>query len=364
MEGTAVATRSTGDVIREGANLPLESWGDARVAAMLQLLPDGFRDTVSAIALMSRAMRAGLDPFTNEIYAWKGDGGKLTFHTGRDGWVKTAKKDEDIAGLEFGLIYEGDEFNWQQEGQRVKIDHRGGLSEGRVIGAYCVVHMVNMDHLERRTVNDYKHLANKSNWKNYLPEMLLTRTVVAAVKFCSPLGAGIDLPPEYAPDVYQTSEQGVEVVRRTDDKTHELGMDLATVVVTEPDGIGRDEPRLEDFPCPYCELRFPSGPAVGGHMGTHKAERELERQLADSGYKIQNEDGTYLVVEPTGAYHDIDPVSGKPWASWADAATWIQTEIHKEGGTREPVFDESPTAPPADAPDEEHDAWDREQGSV
>ncbi len=324
MTSTGVALRPISELVVEGANLNPDEWQPARISALLELLPSEFRDPGSAISLLSRAQRSGLDPFIREIHAWKDQRGNLTFHTARDGWVRIADRDEDIDSLSFGVVYKGDSFSWKQDGRKIIVEHTGGItSEKEIVGAYCVVHRVDAqaDHIERRVMADYKQLLGKDNWKNYPEDMILTRVISAAVKFSSPLGAGI-----YTPD---EADGGVELgpVQLTDmDKKADALADRlrgGTAVDETPEAIevaGEvEEPQPFDHQCEMCGEFYGSKRSLAGHYKAHKAEREARDALPE-GWNITPERfgdaWVYVAVAPDGDLMDSKD-------SYLESCAWI-----------------------------------------
>jgi len=331
MTGTSV-TRPISELVVEGANLNPAEWQPARIAALLELLPPDFRDPGSAIALMSRAQRSGLDPFIREIHAWK-DRGNLCFHTARDGWVRIAENDASIGSLSFSVVYKGDEFRWEQVGRKIVVEHTGGMTvDKEIVGAYCVVHRPEgqADHIERRVMADYRHLLNKDNWKNYPEDMILTRVISAAVKFCSPLGAGI-----YTPD----EADGIEAAPRPnmDDRASSLadrlrgGIPDAEYEVVET----ADEPEPFDHQCEMCGDFFASKRSLAGHYKAHPDGRKAKAALPD-GWAVTpekfGENWVYVVVDASGELRESRD-------SYVEAAEWaVQTvaDEHFEADQGEP----------------------------
>jgi len=332
--GTEVVRRPISELVVEGANLDPQEWQPARVAALIQLLPSEFRDAGSAISLMARAQRSGLDPFIREIHAWKDQRGNLCFHTARDGWVRIAENDTDIDSLSFGVVYKGDEFSWRQDGRKIVVEHTGGMTvDKEIVGAYCVVHRPGSmaDHIERRVMADYKHLLNKDNWRNYPEDMILTRVISAAVKFCSPLGAGIYTPDE-ADDV-----GGVAAVAAVDmdAKADALANRLGAVQEGEYEIVDEDkkdapepapEPKPFDHQCEMCGEFYESKRSLAGHYKAHPDGRKAKAALPD-GWAVTperfGENWVYVTVDPNGELKDSKD-------SYVEACEWATQFVADE----------------------------------
>lgn len=350
MEGsTAVVVQkekeSFADLVRHGAGV---EWPVARIAALNKLLPRDFQnDPTSAIALAIRAKRSGLDPFT-QIHAWKNERGDLQFQTARDGFIEIASRDPHVESLEFQHVYEGESFEWRKDSDgKVHITHSGGLKKGELIGAYCCAHMVGerADHLEMRLVQDYRHLMKKSNWVNYLPDMLLTRVVSACVRLVCPASAGLYSEADFVLNESDTSKdlirrfqeenvQGqVERIRgrlaAVEEDLDEDGWHSAPEPIEEPpycdicgglhEGPCPDEfaDNVEDaqeeayeeepgeiesrYECAFCGEVKDSQQALAGHMRAHAEEkRTLEEILAldwpDPVDVARDDDGKWVVT--------------------------------------------------------------------
>ncbi len=337
MTGAAVTLRPISELVVEGANLNPDEWQPARISALLELLPSEFRDPGSAISMLARAQRSGLDPFIREIHAWKDQRGNLCFHTARDGWVRIAENDEDIDSLSFGVVYKGDSFSWKQDGRKIVVEHTGGIAaEKEIVGAYCVVHRVHAqaDHIERRVMADYRHLLSKDNWKNYPEDMILTRVISAAVKFCSPLGAGIYTPDEAA-EVGLIGTSGNAVLVDMDAKADALAGRLGAVQEAEyeiTDGGGtpgtppESEPKPFDHQCEMCGEFYGSKRSLAGHYKAHRDERAARDTLPE-GWNITperfGETWVYVAVDPDGELMESQD-------TYLEACTWIVQFVAEE----------------------------------
>ena len=346
-KSTALATtedvggRPLSEVVSEGANLAPEVWREARIAAARMLLPEEFRDAGSMIAFLARAQRSGLDPFLGELWAWKNERGKLQFMTARDGWLRLAREDERIKGVEHGLVYEGDTFDMTREGGFVEIRHHGGIKKNPMaVMAYAVCHFEDgtSGEPERRTFEDYKHLMGKSNWKNDPNGMLLTRAVANAIKFSSPKAAGIGSPADMGEMLSEGEGVAGQVLEgMTERKTDELRarleaakapgevrdetpIETASEEVTEPP----QEPEDLPFPCDECDRSFSTQQGRSSHKRIHKREQreaekaaaaeepdpdfhlsDIDSKLEDYIAKVDEDDPTKLVVvDPDGVEAD------------------------------------------------------------
>ena len=90
------------------------------------------------------ANAAGLNPFLREIYCWKSPKtGKLTIMTGRDGYLKAAKRDSTFRGIQSMEVCEKDTFSIDNEitseGIEQTVTHKidSFVDRGKIIGAWA-----------------------------------------------------------------------------------------------------------------------------------------------------------------------------------------------------------------------------------
>lgn len=390
-ESTAVQKRSKSkfaEKVRMGANLPEEQWNDVRVAAAMRQLPTRFQDLPSTIAYLSRAKRSGLDPFMEELWAWEDKRGNLQFMTSRDGWLKLANADDDVEGVEFGLVYENDDFSIRKEGGDVFVTHNVEVPRGDLLGAYCAVHMAEPDddHFDWREMQDYSHLMGKTNWKNHPKDMLQNRVISAALRVKCPAGANLYSPEDFIMeedgDRYAREEVGGSTDARADALADELETESAIEAeVTEehpgkeddsptessdddagssteasdtageePDPAPEPEPEATTEPCPICTE--PLTPKQrGGHMGGHSragiVDEEIRALLGKDFRVAQDEDGFY-VMDPGGALHGDGP-DNRPFNGWKPALKAMKAVARDLGMMEDPHADEDDGRP--DVPD-------------
>lgn len=402
---TKKSDRSFSELVRAGANLSPEEWDEARIAAARKSLPTRFQDLPSTIAYLARAKRSGLDPFMNELWAWEDKRGNLTFMTGRDGWLRIAKEDDDVEGLKFGLVYENDQFEIREEGSEVFVTHNWSIPRGSLLGAYCVVHMRDPedDHAEWRQMQDYSHLMGKDNWKNHPKDMLQTRVISAAVKVKSPAGANL-----YSPEDFIMEEEGDRYVREqvggeTDAKADALAEELEAEVKEEqtveaeatedeeesehpgkedasptensdagdgsstassdtdtpdPDEGAEPEPDPQTTePCPVCTEPLASN-QKGGHMGGHSRSGDVDdeiRVLLDAGYRVAQDDDGFYVMDADGTLHGRGP-DNAAFPGWKPALNSMKQVGREQGDLEDPHASEEtevedPEGIPENAPD-------------
>lgn len=279
-ETTAVAKRedrSFSELVVAGANLSPEEWDSARIAAARKMLPTRFQDVPSTIAYLARAQRSGLDPFMNELWAWEDKRGNLTFMTARDGWLKIAKRDPQVDGIEFGLVYENDEFTVEMMEGHAAVHHSWSFPRGNLMGAYCAVHMrEDRDHVDFREMSDYSHLRGKDNWKNHPKDMLLTRVISVTVRLKCPAGAGIYSPEDF--EMEQDAGQSYESFGApTDARADALAAELETeeaveVEATEAGEAPGPEPEPESEP---ADASGETPPETSDEGGTDEAEESM-----------------------------------------------------------------------------------------
>jgi hypothetical protein len=114
-------------------------WKQAQLEVMWKTVAVGTTPEEFAYFL-NVAQFAGLNPFLREIYCWKSKSGKLTIMTGRDGYLKTAKKDPKFEGLHSMEVCENDEFEMGYENGAMEIKKHNitnFMDRGKIIGAWA-----------------------------------------------------------------------------------------------------------------------------------------------------------------------------------------------------------------------------------
>src|SRR5207247_4849063 len=110
-------------------------------------------------------MTYGLDPFRKELVLEKrrrrradGSGYDIVpvFITTRDAYLKVAQRDPAYAGLQSGVVREGDDFEFDVEACR--ISHRLGATRGKIMGAWAVA-----KHAQRRPFLAYGGFSGYNN---------------------------------------------------------------------------------------------------------------------------------------------------------------------------------------------------------
>lgn len=228
-------------MIRKGANLPTEEWNDARVAAVVKQFPDEFRRPENIIAFMERSVSSGLNPLKDELWAWE-HRGELQFMVSRSGWIKIADRDPKVTGLEFGHVYDGDEFSFTESGGHIEVNHSGGMKKGNLIGAYCVVHHEEGDHIERRLMEDFGHLSSAA-WRDSPDTMALTRVISTAVRMKCPEAAGMHSQAEFAASDGGRTQRAAasrKAEKATEDEANALAAELAEEAEEEMPSVSGD----------------------------------------------------------------------------------------------------------------------------
>jgi hypothetical protein len=324
MTGTAVARQDTAHLVIEGAGLNADTWQPARIAALNKLLPAKFQgSTENLIALASLVDRTGLDPFIKELYCWE-DKGRVTYHVGRDGWLKIAKRDPDISSVASGVIHENDTFSFKRDPEGyINIFHEGGFPQGMLIGAWALVTpKEGPDQLVTRELSYYKHLLGKDNWRNYPAEMLETRVLATAIKFVSTLAAGLYAPgeavdddyvPRPAPGIVATQERSSELAQALKAKPEEI---IEAEVVEEETAKATMPPSdpAEHWDCTYCGAVYDTPQGLSSHSRTHKAEKALVESWEKHGFKVDydqpggwtvSQDSTGEIVASAELFEDL-----------------------------------------------------------
>jgi len=329
-ESTAVAVReekkqTLTEIVNAGVGIDYQP---AYVAAMRALLPIEFQDDpVNVIALGIRGKMSGLNPFT-QIHAWKGDRGQLTFQIDYKGFIDIAARDPMVESLEFQHVYEGEEFQWTKEADgKILVEHKGGLKQGALLGVYCVAHMTGdmADHMEMRLMEDFKHLFNKTNWRNNPSEMLTARVISSTVRVvCPETSQGLYSEADWDSEGMDLSAGAARSAQvATAAAQEELAQRLAPGTVIEVDGPGMDptpaqiakaesvaSPMDEDsevlkafeekrFHCQYCVTDYDNQRSLAGHGRKHRAEKAMEKELPE-GCAVVRDEHRFVGYDPDG----------------------------------------------------------------
>lgn len=411
-DSTEVAKRtdmSTSEIIRAGAELEADDWPEAKLAAVRSMLPKEARGRPEhMIAYLARAQRTGLDPFLNELWAWE-DKGEIVFMTGRDGWLRLAKDDPNVEGLEFGEIHKNDKWSLSQEGGKIMVSHQIGMPRGNLIGAYCVVHMKGEapDAQVVKEMSDFSHLMGKKNWRENPGIMSVTRCISEAVKLKVPAGSGL-----YSPEEWEMRREAGDLDRQTAASAAAEGADelaarldqakeeterppVETTATEEPEGEAEaeepageaasptpesesepDEPStaedspeedggpdedVETGPCPVCTEPIPvDGRSRGGHLAGHT---RAGWKLPDD-YRVVEEDDGFRFVTPDGEIKGVGP-QDRALESWQKAVNVANNHADRAGEDdeegKEGAEPEGSTEPSTEPP-ESQDASEKDEG--
>ena len=129
MENTAVSKVSSG-VLSLGYN-------QEQVATIKETVAKGATDT-ELYMFLSLAKKYELDPFAKEIWFIKDNSGRVMIQAGRDGFLKTAQRDEKFKGIASFPVYSNDDFELNPINGDVK--HKPNFQDrGELIGAWARV---------------------------------------------------------------------------------------------------------------------------------------------------------------------------------------------------------------------------------
>lgn len=213
--------------VQRAANLDPAIWNAERIAVVKRTVAPESAGPAELAMFLAVCGRYGLDPFAKE--AWLvDDRGRLIIVTGRDAIVKVARRDEKYAGMEADVVFSNDTFRAVRKDGSVRVEHAiEGWDRGDLVGAYCVVHKDGQpSQLIMRTLEDYKHLENKQNWKNYPQDMLLSRVITAAHRLMYNI-SGMYTPEEIEGGEAEQTLQSHEVAAKTRERLDALKSDLA-----------------------------------------------------------------------------------------------------------------------------------------
>lgn len=127
-----------------------------------------------------------LDPFRGELvfqkYQNKDGTTKVSHITSRDGYLRSAMRHPDYAGLQSMPVREGDEF--AVDPIKAELTHRFGAKRGALIGAWAIAHrrgfqpvIAFVDFQEYRNAN-----AQKIPWQQYPSAMIQKVAEIAALR--------------------------------------------------------------------------------------------------------------------------------------------------------------------------------------
>lgn len=202
--------------VRRAANLPADMWSDERIAAVSRTVAPKEAGPAEVAMFLAVANRYGLDPFLREIWLAK-DKGRLQVLTGRDSFLKIARKNPDYRGYRAEAIYEKDEFAVEYTDDGPSIMHKiQGWDRGRLVAAFSCVYVEGRPPvLIIRRLDDYKHLLNKDNWKQNPEDMLLARVITASHRLAFSI-SGMYTPDEAGDIRVDTDDAAVDSVRASD----------------------------------------------------------------------------------------------------------------------------------------------------
>jgi hypothetical protein len=114
------------------------------------------------------ALSQDLDPFRKEVWCIKYDG-KLTIQTGRDGFLKIAKRDPMFDSIQSAEVREGDVFTMDPISG--DIEHRIVGKRGAILGAYAVIIRKDGKRLAKYvSISEYR--GGSPIWKKYESAMI------------------------------------------------------------------------------------------------------------------------------------------------------------------------------------------------
>ena len=171
--------------IRDAAALPVEQWPDARLTALIRFLNVPGARLPDYAAFFTMATKYDLDPFAGQIFMFPTKGGKLKVAVERDGLLKVANDHPDYEGYFSATIYENDTFNCKQNGlpghEGIEIVHEFGIERGELVAGFCAAFRKGWPaKVIHRSLDEYKHLMHKDNWRDNKPDMIDTRCIAAA----------------------------------------------------------------------------------------------------------------------------------------------------------------------------------------
>jgi recombinational DNA repair protein RecT len=119
------------------------------------------------------ALAQNLDPFRKEVWSIK-YGGKLTVQTGRDGFLKIAKRDPMFDYIQSCEVREGDDFRMDPiSGQ---VEHRLTAKRGQILGAYAIITRKDSVKLTKYVTFSEYNDGSSSMWRDY-PTAMITKCV-------------------------------------------------------------------------------------------------------------------------------------------------------------------------------------------
>ena len=172
--------------LRGAANLSVDEWGDDRLTALIRFLNVSDKATLpDYAAFFSMSKRYGLDPFAGQIFLFPTKGGKLKVAVERDGLLKVAQDHEDYRGYFSAAVYADDTFDFKQNGKPgidgIEINHSWGMDRGELVAGFCAAYREGWPpQVIFRTMEEYKHLRNKDNWRDNPADMIETRCIAAS----------------------------------------------------------------------------------------------------------------------------------------------------------------------------------------
>ncbi len=279
-------------MVRRAANLP-ESWTDERIAVVKRTVAPEEAGPAEVAMFLAVCAHYDLDPFVREAWLVK-DKGRLIIVTGRDSFLKVARRDERYRGFEADVVHAKDTFKAvHQNGEVIVVHEINGFDRGELLGAYCVARQEGRPAiLITRRFDQYKHLHHKENWKNYPADMLLARVITAAHRL------GYNISGLYTPEEIDNGEAheelaGHEVAQKTRQRLEELKADLmagappaeaedADYEIVEEGSLRREEEKPTEVP---AAAEAPAAPEADDDSAARaKARGRFWKTYTDRGY--------------------------------------------------------------------------------
>ena len=205
------------------------------------------------------ANAAGLNPFLREIYCWKSPKtGKLTIMTGRDGYLKAAKRDPTFKGIQSMEVCEKDTFSIDNEitseGIEQTVTHKidSFVDRGKIIGAWARAEFDGQTPIiVYASAAEYKQ-SNKDVWNRNESAMMRKVPESMALK----RGAGIS-------GLVTHEEIEVPTMVSAAVESNEIkDVEYVDVLNDASDGVKKMTPKFPDIPDDAKEVIPPAPPDV------------------------------------------------------------------------------------------------------
>lgn len=164
--------RMTSELQETPLNNMLTMWNDEAQLRTIKSIYAKDATELEFKTFVEMGIATGLNPFLREIWLVKYDrNAAAQIFIGRDGYRKTINRNANYQGHHVDAVYSNDDFCFDLT--RGEVKHTYNLKDrGKLLGAYCVVHMRNVPRPYYLFVELAEYDLNHSQWKTKKATMI------------------------------------------------------------------------------------------------------------------------------------------------------------------------------------------------